>query len=314
MTALFDQQRQAPEKDLKGVIVLVDDQIVSEQYFNGDDADTLHDIRSATKSVTSLLAGIAIDRKLIHNVDQRLSELLPSVNSPDKSAVRLRDLLTMRSGLAANDDQPGLPGNEDRLDESQDWMSFALHVPMKSVTGKDYAYASLNAFLVGAIVEKAAGMGLQEFAAGSLFSPLGITRYEWRRGPKGEGVGQGNLKLRLQDVAKIGQLVLHHGEFGKKRIVSGGWVQASLSSLVPISNVDRYADYYGYMWYTKTFPVGNGSVIVHFASGNGGNKIYVVPAYRMVVAITSSAYGKGYGQARSQQILEWVLASTKTDK
>lgn len=312
MNAVFDDLRRAPEKDLNGVIVLIDDQVVSEQYFNGEDRDSLHDIRSATKSITSLLAGIAIDRKLIRGVDERLSTLLPAVSTAGNSAIRLRDLLTMRSGLAANDDQPSLPGNEDNLDASQDWLEFTRQVPMKSAPGKDYAYCSLNAFLVGAIVEKAAGEELQKFASSALFGPLGIAEFQWRRGPKGEGVGQGNLRLRLEDLAKIGELVLHHGQIGKTRVVSSGWVQASLASLVPISSVDRYADFYGYMWYTKTYPVGIGSVVVHFASGNGGNKIYIVPAYRMVVAITSSAYGKRYGQARSEQILQWVLSSTKT--
>jgi CubicO group peptidase (beta-lactamase class C family) len=123
---------------------------------------------------------------------------------------------------------------------------------MRAKPGATYVYASVNAFLVGAAIEKAAGVGLQEFAVRHLFGPLGITRFRWRRGPKSEGAGQGNLMLRLRDMAKIGELVLSRGVFAKREIVSGRWLTNSLAPLVSIASVDRYADFYGYMWYTNS--------------------------------------------------------------
>jgi CubicO group peptidase (beta-lactamase class C family) len=215
----------------------------------------------------------------------------------------------MRSGLEADDDDPGSPGNEDRLDQSTDWMKSMFAVPMKTAPGQNYLYCSLNAFVAGAIVENASGVPLDQFAGKYLFSPLGIDDFKWRHVPVNRVVGQGNLYITTRDEAAIGQLFLRNGRWRNRRLVSAKWVRDSISGMVPISAVDPYADFYGYMWYTRAEPVEGRSVLVHFASGNGGNKIYVVPSTDMVVAITSSAYHKGYGQRRSQNILLRILAA-----
>jgi CubicO group peptidase (beta-lactamase class C family) len=108
-------------------------------------------------------------------------------------------------------------------------------------------------------------------------------------------------------MAKIGELFLHEGAHGGRQIVSAAWVRTSLSPIVPIAAVDPYADTYGYMWYAKRHQIGGRSVLVHFASGNGGNKIYIVPELATVIAITSTAYGQRYGQQRSERILVRIL-------
>src|SRR5581483_4373264 len=280
---------------------------VAEAYFNGDDSTTLHDIRSATKSITSTLAGIAIDRGLIRDVDVSIAELLP-LDRAMYGGIALRDLLTMRSGLDDDDADPASPGNESKLDQSNDWLAFAGHVPVKWPPGTRYVYASLNAYLTGAAVERAAGGPLSVFAETTLFRPLGIRQYRWRRGPRGEGVGQGNLSISLRDMARIGDLYLNGGLRDGHRIVSARYVAQALASLVPISASDPYADAYGYMWYTKSYDRNGDTVVVHFASGNGGNKIYIVPRDSLTIAITSSAYNTRYGQRRSEQILKQILA------
>jgi CubicO group peptidase (beta-lactamase class C family) len=308
---LVAELRRDPQDDLRGLIILIDGSVVREEYFNGSSRDELHDIRSAGKSVTSLLAGIAIDRGLIAGVDQPVSSLLRSAASPPHLAtITLADLLTMRSGLAADDSDPLSPGNESRLDAAADWLAFALAVPAREAPARSYVYNSLTAFLVGAVVEQATGAALEDFAAAHLFGPLGITAHRWRRGPRGEGAGQGNLSLRLRDLASLGELVRGLGTYRGRRVVSEAWVTASLSPHVAIGAVDRYADHYGYMWYRKRYDIDGTGVVVHFASGNGGNKIYVVPARRMVIAITSAAYGERHGQPRSERILRAVLATT----
>jgi CubicO group peptidase (beta-lactamase class C family) len=106
--------------------------------------------------------------------------------------------------------------------------------------------------------------------------------------------------------------MLDDGVVNGRRILTHDWVAKSLASQVAISESDPYADFYGYMWYTKAEGVGDHKVDVHFASGNGGNKIYIVPSAHMVVAITSSAYGQRYGQRRSQNILLRILAATRS--
>ena len=218
----------------------------------------------------------------------------------------------MRSGLAANDDDPLSPGNEDNLDKASDWLMAAYAVPMKESPGRTYVYCSLNAFLTGVIVSNAAKMPLDEFARKNLFSPLGIDRFDWLKAAGGQTKGQGNLSIRTRDLAGIGKMYLDRGLVRSKRVLDSGWIEQSWAKQVPISSSDPYADFYGYMWYSRDEPTATHPTPVHFASGNGGNKIYVVPSRNLVVAITSSAYGHGYGQRRSQSILLSILSNANT--
>jgi len=311
LKALFASLATDPHKDLKGIVVLRHEKLVAESYFNGDDTSTLHDIRSATKSITATLMGVAIQHRIINSIDDSIADYLPNLPRDGKEKITIRDLLDMRSGLDADDDDPASPGNETRLDESADWIESVYAVPMKAPPGKRYVYVAINAFLVGAIIENASKMHLDDFAKQNLFVPLGITRYEWRRVPIDRTTGQGNLKITTRDEVALGQLFLQKGQYHDRQVVNPDWVEQCMASQVPISMVDPYADFYGYMWYTKAEPVGDRPIPVHFASGNGGNKIYVVPSLDMVIAITSSAYNQRYGQKRSQDILIKVLSATQ---
>jgi CubicO group peptidase (beta-lactamase class C family) len=291
-------------------VIIRDGRLVSEHYFNGDSADTLHDIRSATKSITALAMGIAIEQGKVHGVDDSISRYLPGMPKDGKENIRIKDLLTMRSGLDADDTDPSTPGNENRLDASTDWIHTVYAVPMKRPAGASYLYCSINAFLTGAIVENATHMKLDAFVSKNLYEPLGIEHYNWRHVPVDRTTGQGNMAFTARDAAAIGELMRNDGMLGTKRLLSHKWVEQSFASLVPIHDSDPYADSYGYMWYTRAEPVNGGTVQVHFASGNGGNKIYIVPSLHMVVAITSSAYNTNWGQRRSQDILLKILAAT----
>ncbi len=305
--ALLGSLAQDTTRDLRGVVVLRCGALLTERYFNGADVAELHDIRSATKSITATLVGIAIHQGLIPGTDATLDRLLPAGVPSAQRSIRLEDLLTMRSGLAADDADSLSPGNENRLDGSEDWPGFAAQVPVAGPAGERYVYASLNAFLAGLVVERAAGEPLAEYARRTLFAPLGITRFEWRRGPQGEGVGQGNLSLTARDMARLGELFRNGGRWEGRQIVDSGWVARAWEDRVAIAALDRYADGYGYMWYSKRYPIDGASRTVHFASGNGGNKIYVIPEDGLVIAISSSAYNRGYGQRRSERILLALL-------
>jgi CubicO group peptidase (beta-lactamase class C family) len=299
--------------DLKGIVIVRDGVLLSEHYFNGESATTLHDVRSATKSLTSLLMGIAIDKQIVHDVDDHIAQYLPGLPKDGKEKITIRDLLNMRSGLDADDEDPATPGNEDRLDESSDWIKTVYAIPMKRTPGEKYLYCSVNAFLAGAIVENATKTLLDDFAQTNLFGPLNIQNFRWRHVPVNRTTGQGNLEITARDAAALGQLMLNDGVVNGKRLISHDWVATSLADQVSISDSDPYSDFYGYMWYTKAEPVGNHKVVVHFASGNGGNKIYIVPSLHLVVAITSSAYGTRWGQRRSQDILLRILPAATTE-
>lgn len=310
LDSIYSTMAQEPHHDLKGIVIVRDGHVVSEHYFNGDSVDTLHDIRSATKSLTSLLMGIAVQKDLIHSVDDSIALYLPGLPKDGKEKITVKDLLNMRSGLDAYDDDPSSPGNEDRLDASSDWIRTVYAVPMKLAPGAKYVYCSLNAFLIGAIVENVSHMSLSQFAKTNVFDPLGIQKFSWRQVPVDRTTGQGNLSITTRDEAAIGELMLNDGIVNGRRILNHDWIAKTLASQVAISDGDPYADFYGYMWYTKDELVGDHKVEVHFASGNGGNKIYIIPSLHMIVAVTSSAYGQGYGQRRSQDILLKILAAT----
>jgi CubicO group peptidase (beta-lactamase class C family) len=311
LRSMFQDLAEDPHKDLKGVVVLRHGKLVAESYFNGDTVDTLHDIRSAAKSITAILVGIAIQRHLIGSAADSIATYLPGLPRDGKEEITIRDLLNMRSGLNADDEDPSTPGNEDHLDESTDWIKTVYAVPMKTKPGANYNYCSINAFVAGAIVENAVKMPLDVFAKQTLFDPLGIGDFKWRHVPVDRISAQGNLYITTRDEARIGELVLHDGKLRGRRIVARDWIHRSVANQVPISAFDPYSDFYGYMWYSKAEPLGKRTIVVHFASGNGGNKIYVVPALDTVVAVTSSAYHHRYGQLRSQDILLKVLSAVR---
>lgn len=297
--------------DLKGVVVLRDGKIVGERYYNGETPDTLHDIRSAGKSITALLVGIAIDRGRIASVEDSVARYWPEARDKAIGAVRLRDVLTMRSGLAAFDEDPASPGNEDKMDEAADPLAFVLSVPQADPPGTRYRYNSVTAYTAGVVVAKATGGTLAAFADANLFAPLGIAHWQWSADRAGYTKGQGNLMLTARSLAAIGEMVRDGGRYHGRRIVSAAWLRAALEPKVAIGESDPFADGYGYFWYAKRQQIGGVDIPVSFASGNGGNKIYVVPSRHLVVAITSSAYGHGYGQRRSEAILKAILSAPR---
>jgi CubicO group peptidase (beta-lactamase class C family) len=213
----------------------------------------------------------------------------------------------MRSGLAAFDEDPASPGNEDKMDAAADPLAFVRAVPRAGPPGDRYRYNSVTAYAAGVVVANATGERMSDFARRRLFAPLGITRWRWDGDAAGMTKGQGNLWLGTRDLAQIGEMVRDGGRARGRQVVSSGWIDTMLTPRVNIASDDPYADDYGYFWYRKEHRLAGMTIPVSFASGNGGNKIYVVPACDLVVAITSSAYGHGYGQRRSEAVLKAVL-------
>ncbi|MEM8963544.1 MAG: serine hydrolase [Acidobacteriota bacterium] len=309
INAALDSFADDEHDDLMSVFVLHDGELVAERFFNDADEQTLVDVRSAGKSVTSLLVGIAMDQGAIASLDDRVEMYWPESEGSPIGSIQLKDLLTMRTGLAADANDPESPGYEDFLDASDDPLSFPMTVPVWEEPGTRYRYNSLAAYVAGVVIERATERGLEDFAREFLFEPLGIESLDWQEDRSGQTKGQGNLFLTGRGLNRIGEMVLNDGMFNGQQVVSAEWLEESLKPRVDISDEDPFATDYGYYWYRQTYPVGDRTVEVFFASGNGGNKIYVMPDLDMVVSIQSRAYGQGRGQRRSESILKAILAT-----
>ncbi|MEM8929678.1 MAG: serine hydrolase [Acidobacteriota bacterium] len=312
LTELVEVIQTTPPADFRGLVVLKDGRLVVEEYFYTYWRDTIHDIRSAGKSVTSLLFGIAIDKGYVDSADQRLVELFPEVSSrtgtDDGFAdITLRHVLTMTSGLDADDDRNDSPGRTGAWITRPDWVDYILSLPMRAAPGEQWTYTDVSPILLGAIIEKASGQRLDAFAREHLFDPLGIREVYWYTGVGGQTGAAGNLYLSTLDFAKLGQLMLDEGLWRGKRIVSASWVRESVRQQRDISDTNPFSTGYGFLWYQSTVTVGDRQHAAYSASGNGGNVLMVVPDLQLVVAVMSSAYGQGYGHQRTRNVIGRVL-------
>ena len=173
-----------PPNDFRGMVVIKDNKLVVEEYFNTYWRETIHDIRSAGKGVTSLLLGIAIDKGLIKDVEQSIYDFLPApkFTRPDKDGhqdIKIKHLLSMSSGLSADDNDENSPGSSLNWLTKDNWVNFAISLPMIFTPGQKYVYNDVCPMLIGAIIEETSGKKLSDFAKENLFTPLGIREYYW---------------------------------------------------------------------------------------------------------------------------------------
>jgi len=293
--------------NIHAVLVARHGRLAFERYFSGSDevpsrffgvrvtdisfdADTLHNQKSCSKSVASLVIGIAIDQGLIRSIDEPVFSFFPELSdlrSPDKDRILLSHLLTMSLGLRWVEATPATGGDndEDRMHMAQDPARYVLGLPVTAPAGQGFFYNTGALTLISAIVRKATGRPLDDFARTTLFDPLGISEFEWSR-VKGDSDAGGGLRLRPRDMAKIGQLVLAGGRWNDRQIVSKAWIEASTTAKLKAIGGQSY----GYLWWLRSTPL-NGRVVQSIAAlGRGGQSIRIVPELDLVVAVTAGYY------------------------
>jgi CubicO group peptidase (beta-lactamase class C family) len=291
---------------VSSMLVMRHGQPVFEQYWNGFDKDTLHDMRSATKSVTSLLVGIAIDQHLLGGVDDTVSQWLASdyPGAPVLSrGLVLENLLTMRSGLACNDWDPTSPGREAEMYAHQDWVAFWLSLASTSPPDTDTQYCTGNPVALGHILANATHQPASAFAQTNLLGPLGITSAVWNTYDNGTQTDTGgHMHMRPRDMVKIGQLALQRGQWNGTQLVSTAWMDVSTSRITEFD--DDPDDGYGYLWWHGSVTWQGQPIDMFYANGAGGQYIFVMPQLDLVAVFTGENYADDGAQLLPLAVLQ----------
>lgn len=291
------------------VLVARRGQLVLDEYFYGYSAERPHDMRSATKTITGLLAGIAVDQGKLR-LDTPVWPLLdPASRDSTRSRITVENLLTHSSGLACDDNNSESPGNEDRMQQQRtqrDWYRFTLELPVSNAPGATYAYCSAGINLAGGVVRKVTGTPLLEFLERTVARPLGMSHYAVNLMPDGDAYAGGGMHLRPRDMIKLAQLHLDGGVWNGVRVVSGAWVRRATAPHITLP--DSSAD--GYAWHIHSIRAAGRSWRTYEASGNGGQLAIVVPDLSLVVGFTGGNYNQyGIWRRYREELLPRVIAA-----
>jgi len=307
-------------KKIGSVVIARHGKLIYETYFDGD-VTTLRDTRSATKSITDILVGIAIREKKLSGVDARVLALLPErarkMQNPDprKDKITIEDFLTMSSPLECDDWNDASRGNEERMYVVEDWTQFILDLPVRGRMhlgehveappyGRYFSYCTGGVFTLSEILHKVTGVRVDRYAQEKLFGPLGITDAQWVYSPMDIPQTGGGLRLTSRDLLKIAELYRAEGQWQGKRIVGDDWVGTSTH---PHARIDDETEY-GYLWWIKSFKSGGKSNAAYLMNGNGGNKVAVFPALDLAVVITSTNFNtRGMHEQTDKLLTDYIL-------
>lgn len=303
--------------NVHGLIIIKGGKLVAEGYWNGSRASKLHDIRSASKSVASILTGIAVNQGYIKSVNEPLYNFFPDYRPafPDSIPLKFREqwvneltiehLLNMTSGFEYDDWYENFRG-EAEIQRSRDWITKAATSALIRQPGTFYAYNTASLVLLSEIIARNSDMPMKKFADNMLFNPLGIENWKWynRRGVIYMG---GQLRLTLRDMSKIGMLMLNNGVWNNQRLLSPEWIQASTAELTETEpSWQKHKFHHHYLWWHFNEVINGNPIRAFYASGNGGQTTMFVPQLEMVVAITTGNYNTNL-EPQSVQIIREVI-------
>jgi len=314
------------DHDWHSILIVRDGKLVFEEYFEGEmfelaqftgeigfDMHNKHTSASATKSITSALVGIAIDKGFIESVDQKISDFYPQYfdifeESQQKQNLTIKHLLTMRSGITWDDESTSYfdPTNDMyQIWRKNDPIRYILEKDIYSTPGTVFNYDNCNTNLLGDIVRQASGLRLDNFAKEYLFDEIGITDYKWHFLQNNVVFCSGEIRLTPRDMAKFGQLILNNGIWDDKRIISEEWVQESTEKYTDLNWIE---DGYAYQWWTWD-NINGGTFNAYMAQGWGGQWIIVHPKENMVIVTIGGNYYNNPPLPITDIITDYILES-----
>jgi CubicO group peptidase (beta-lactamase class C family) len=265
---------------LKCLVVSQNGIILKEAYFGSGGADVPHDVRSVTKTVTSLLVGIAIREGYVHSVDETLGEISTAVPS-DKTVIKVKDLLTMSGGFSWNE--------LSQVSEYINWfnspnqVNYVLSRSLVAQPGHNFTYNSAALHLLSVGITLTSNMSTLAFVNKYLFNDLGIAVNYWEQDHQGIYNGAAGLNITPHAMVKIGNLILNRGVYNGKQIVPSGWIDQMVQTQISTNNAQPYGPGYGYGIWTGQNTYGNYA----WANGFGGQFIVIVPSRKLVVVATN---------------------------
>lgn len=269
---------------LLSAVIVKNGYIIDEYYKDDYDETSSFILNSASKSITSALIGIAIDKGFIEGVDVPVSEYFPEVEDFESEYwkdITIWHLLTHTSSIASTDSELWYEWRN-----SDNWLDYIFNLPIVSAPGTQFSYSTGNTHLLCAILQKATNMTVFEFGKKYLFEPLGMDSVKCETDPQGISDGGNGFSMNVYDMAKFGLLYLNGGVWENQQIVPAQWVKDSTS--VQFNRSSGSADY-GYQWWVRTF--GESNYDAFFAQGHGGQYIFVVPDIELIVVFTSNYEG-----------------------
>lgn len=253
--------------------------LVDETYFRGRSATSAFRVHSVTKSFTSALVGIALQRRALTGLDQRISELLPEYFQrldSRKRQITLRHLLTMTAGFGWKDRQ-----DYPLCKQSTDWIRYAVARPLVSNPGETFNYNSMESHLLSAAISRATGKPAADFARERLFDPIGIRPAAWPSDPQGNTEGGNGLVLTARDMSRFGYLYLNRGSWEGREIVPSSWIDDSTRKHVDVPPPEFAS--YGFQWWVNA----SRGEFAFWASGFGEQYIYIFPRLALVMVSTA---------------------------
>jgi CubicO group peptidase (beta-lactamase class C family) len=301
---------------ITSVVVAHKGKVLFEKYYNGNDVNSKHNTRSVTKTMASLLTGIAIDKGYLKSEKDQIFDYLQHklpVENPDKrkDQITIEDLLTMSSTLECNDSNRYSRGNEERMYIIEDWGKFYLDLPIRSYPwgpkpkdqpyGREFRYCTAGAALVAEVVQNAIKSDLAKFAKKHLFDPLEIKDYTLHYSPQNILNTAGGSEYRSRDFMKLIQLCLNKGKWNGKQIISSSWIEKATTP-----KAIAWDAKYGYLLWLKDFGKDK-KYNAFFMSGNGGNKVLASPELDLTVVITATNYNNRNGHRYSDEIMNTYI-------